>query len=483
MNLRVVSRLLGTLLSFLGAAMAIPLVISLAAGEEDASAFLIAGVITVVTGLVFRLAGNDDPLTHRESFIVVTLGWVMAALLGGLPFSLSGVCSGYVDAVFEAMSGVTTTGATVLSDLETLPLGILFWRTFLTWLGGMGFVVLSIAILPKLRIGGRELFDAEAPGISHERLTPRIRQTAATLWGIYAGLTFLQAILLLLGGMNLFDALLHAFSTVATGGFSTRSLSVGGFQSAYVELVILVFMVLGGMNFTLHYHVVRTGSLRHVWKNTECIAYLAILVVGTLIVASDLTGRGVSSLLEALRLAGFQVASITTTTGFTTANYDAWPTFSKTVLFALMFVGGSAGSTSGGVKVVRHVIIAKHVFRELVRLVHPRALRFVTLDGRAIDEPVVSSVLGFVLLYALIFVVGTVMVSASGLEMVDSATAVAAAIGNVGPGFGNVGPYSTYADLPGHTKIFLGFLMLVGRLEIYSALVLFLPHLWRRRTA
>ena len=483
MNLRAVSQIIGSLLFFLGAAMTLPLAISLVDGEEEAAAFLVAGVATAVAGLVFRLIGKDEPLTHRESFAVVALSWMMAALLGGLPFWLSGAFNGYVDAFFEAMSGVTTTGATVLANLETLPRGLLFWRAFLNWIGGMGFVVLSIAILPKLRIGGRELFEAEAPGVVHERLTPRIRQTAATLWGIYAGLTLLQAILLLFGGMNLFEAVAHAFTTVSTGGFSTRSLSVEGFQSAYLEYVILIFMTLGGVNFTLHYHVVRTGSLRHFWTSSEWRAYFALLVLGTLVVASDLAGRGVAGPADALRLAGFQVASITTTSGFTTADYDAWPALAKAVLFALMFVGGCAGSTSGGVKVVRHVLVAKHIHRELLRLVHPRALRFVTLDGRSVDERVISSVLGFVLLYFLLFIAGTVLVTASGLDPVTAAVAVAASIGNVGPGFGDIGPYSNFAGVPGLTKAILSLLMLIGRLEIYSVLVLFLPHLWRRRTA
>lgn len=481
MNARAIMRVLGILLLFLGATMGLPFLLALLY-QEPAGAFLLSGIGTALLGLVLRLAGRAGDFSHREAFVVVAWSWMLVALLGGLPLWLSGALPTYVDGIFEAMSGVTTTGATVLTDLDGVPHNILFWRSFLHWIGGMGFVVLSIAFLPSLGVGGSQLFQAEVPGPVPERIRPRIRQTAAVLWGIYAGLSLLQVILLLVGGMNLFEAVIHTFSTMGTGGFSSRGLSVEGFANPYVEGVILVFMVAAGANFALHYSFVRTRSFRGFWRSEEFMAYLGFLVVGTLLVTADLWLHALAGLGDALRLGGFQVASIMTTTGFSSANFDTWPPLSRAVLLMLMFVGGCAGSTGGALKVVRVILVIKYIHRELLRMIHPRVVRYVTLDGKPVDNRIVDGVLGFVAAYLMLFAVGTLVMSGFGLDVLTASSAVAATLGNVGPGFGVIGPYGNYAALPAAAKVFLSYLMLVGRLEIFSVVALLLPQTWRRRS-
>jgi trk system potassium uptake protein TrkH len=483
MNIHAISQVLGSLLRFLGATMLVPLLVALVCREPDAIPFAVSAAVAVVAGVVLGHYGRDDDVLHKEAFAIVTLGWMLVALLGGMPFWLSGSLPTYVDGVFEAMSGITTAGATVFAGVEGVPRATILWRSLLHWLGGMGFVVLSVAVLPKLGVSGRQLFEAEVPGLVSERLRPRIRQTARVLWGMYAGLTLILTLLLVIGNMSLFEATVHAFSTMGTGGFSSRNLSVESFQNPYIEMVILVFMVLAGTNFAIHYRFLRTGSRRSFLRSEEFLVYLGILLIGSLLVTLNLWSQLDVGLVKAARLGSFQVASIMTTTGFSSANFATWPSLSRLLLLLLMFVGGSAGSTGGAIKVVRVIVVVKYVYRELLRLVHPRAVRYVTLDGEVVDERVVSSALGFVAAYLIVFLLGMLAMAGYGLEPLSAASSVAATLGNVGPGFGIVGPHGNYAALPASAKVLLSVLMLIGRLEIFAVMVLFLPLTWRRRSS
>lgn len=482
MNIRAVCHVLGSLLRIFGATMLIPSVVSLVFHQPDALAFAIGAAVSVVAGVALGCCGKDDEIRHKEAFAIVTFGWLLAGLFGGLPFWLSGSLPTYVDAVFEAISGITTAGATVMTHVEQAPKATILWRSLLHWLGGMGFMVLSVAVLPRLGVSGRHLFDAEAPGLVSERLRPRIRQTAGVMWGIYVGLTAVLTVLLIIGGMRLFDAVVHAFSTVSTGGFSSRNLSIESFNSPYVEVVILVFMVLSGTNFAVHYRFLKTGARRGFWRSEEFLVYLGILFICSLLVCLDLWAELGVNVAEAMRLGSFQVASVMTTTGFSSTDFSAWPSLSKLILLLLMFVGGSAGSTAGGIKVARVIVAVKYVYRELLRLVHPRAIRHVTLDGQAVDERVVSAALGFIAAYLVLFALGTLAMAAFGLEPLTALSSVAAMLGDVGPGFGPLGPHGNYAALPQVAKVLLSGLMLVGRLEIFTVMVLLLPATWRRRS-
>ncbi|NLN18874.1 MAG: TrkH family potassium uptake protein [Firmicutes bacterium] len=482
MNVRAVCRILGSVLRIFGATMLVPFVVALVARESDASSFAIGAAACILAGVVLRHCGKDDDIRPREAFSIVTFSWLLAGLFGGLPFWLSKSLPTYVDGVFEAISGITTAGATVFARVEGVPKATILWRSLLHWLGGMGFVVLFVAVLPRLGVGGRRLFEAEAPGPVSERLKPRIRQTAGVLWGIYVGLTAALILLLLLGKMSLFEAVVHAFSTLGTGGFSSRNLSIESFNSPYVELVLLVFMVLSGVNFAVHYRFLRTGTRRGFWCNEEFLVYLGILFVCSFLVSLDLWAELGIRPSEAMRLGSFQVVSIMTTTGYSSADFSAWPSLSKLILLLLMFVGGSGGSTAGGIKVARVIVAAKYIYRELLRLVHPRAIRHVTLDGQALDEKVVSAALGFITAYMILFMLGTLAMAGFGLEPLIAMSSVAAALGNVGPGFGPLGPHGNYATLPQAAKVLLSGLMLVGRLEIFTVLVLLLPVTWRRRS-
>ncbi len=482
MNYRLVGSFLGNLLIYLGLLMLLPCAVALFLGEHDAAAFLWSAGVTMLVGLLLRQRGITEEISHRDAFAMVTVGWLSVAVFGSLPFQLAGTfaptLSGWVDGFFEAMSGVTTTGATVITDLTAQPHGILLWRSFLQWLGGMGFIVLSIAILPKLGVGGMELFKAEIPSPIPERLRPRIRQTALILWKIYVALTVILFVLLWLAGMNVFDAILHALSTMPTGGFSNYTSSEAVLKNGWIEAILVVFMILGGINFSLYYRAQTARHWRDLFWNEELRAYLGIIVVGTALITLNLWRHGTMVWWEAIRHGLFHVVSVTTTTGFVTENYDLWPAFATAVLFLLMFSGGMAGSTSGSIKVLRHLIVVKHIAREILRLLHPRSIRTVTIGDQTIDERVISGVISFVLLFLLLFGIGTAFMTTQGLDLRSAAAATAAMLTNVGPGLGMVGPVENYAFIPSGGKLFLSFLMLTGRLEIYGVLVLLLPAAW-----
>jgi trk system potassium uptake protein TrkH len=476
MNVRVVVFLLGRLLMALAAALLVPGILSLYYGERDYGIFFGPAAMAAVFGLLMQLLGpGPDPnqlsFGRREAFALVASAWFLASLVGALPFILQWR-GAIADGIFESASGFTTTGASVLSNVEGEPRSILLWRALTQWLGGMGIIVLGIAILPKLAIGGMELLGAEAPGPMSEKLTPRIAATAKTLWVIYAILTSVQVLLLLALGVSPLDAVTHSFTTMATGGFSTRNASVGAFGSPAVEMVVALFMLLAGMNFALHFRWMR-GQFQALPREPELRLYLSIVAVATALVAADLMMAGRAGSLAALRLSFFQVSSIMTTTGYGSADFDTWPHFSRAVLLLLMFVGGCSGSTGGSVKVVRALIVAKRVALDLRRLVQPHAVLPVRIGARTLPEEVVAAVVTFLILYLTLFALGGLALTAMGMDLVSAFSASASCLGNVGPGFGSVGPMQHYGHLPAAGKLLLAVLMIVGRLEVYTVLVVF----------
>jgi len=480
MNVLLTLRILGALLVFLAAALLTPIPFSLYFADGAAGAFLLAALVSFVAGsTLFWKCRSKRELSVREGFAIVTFGWSFYALFGALPYIFSGAISSPVDAIFETMSGFTTTGSTILTQIEGLPESILFWRALTHWLGGMGIIVLSLAILPMLGVGGMQLFKAEVPGPTADRLKPRIQDTAKLLWGVYVLLTILQTILLLFGDMSFFDALCHSFATLATGGFSTRNASVGAYDSAYIDGVVTIFMFLAGVNFALHYQALR-GRLQDFWRNEEFRFYLFVTLGAAGIIILINQGTVYDSIFDNLRYSLFQTISILTTTGFGTADYETWPVLAQYILVFLMFIGGCAGSTGGGMKVARMLLLFKHAQVQLYRLIHPRAVRLVKLGGVPVDREVMQSVLGFFAFYMGIFVVASFLMAASGLDLTSAGAAVIATLSNIGPGLGTVGPVDNFAHVSAFGKIVLTFCMLMGRLELFTVLVLFFPTFWRK---
>jgi trk system potassium uptake protein len=483
MKIRPILLTLGAFLFILGLTMLVPLGCSLLYGEGDSRAFVVSFLITSGVGLALYLVGRPNGgktlLGHREGFLIVSAGWVLASFFGGLPYMIHGALPALTDAYFETMSGFTTTGATVINKIEALPRGIILWRSLTQWLGGMGIIILSIAILPFLGVGGRQLFKAEVPGPIKDKLEPRIAETARSLWIVYVIITIAGFILLLFGGMGVFDAVNHIFCAMATGGFSTKDSSVAFFNSAYIDGVLVAFMIIAGMNFTLH-HQLLTGNFRTFIKDSEARFFLGTILIATILITVDLRLNIMADLGRAFRYAIFQVSSIITTTGFVTDNFAKWPAFSQVILLLLMFIGGSAGSTGGAIKCVRIILVFKHAYRELYHLVHPHAVTHVKLGGQAVPQDVMKSVLGFFVLYLSAAVVATISLAALGLDMITSFAAVATTLGNVGPGLGLYHPATTFSEAPALGKWIMSFCMLIGRLEIYTVLVLLIPEFWKK---
>ena len=482
MNLKNIVHILGIFIFLIGAAMLPALAISLSLHEPAWTAFGISALITMGTGLLLYVfiprTGERITLTHREGFVIVTLAWVLASAFGGLPFLLSGVVPTFCDAFFETISGFTTTGASVMSDLDRTARGILFWRALTQWLGGMGIIILSIAILPILGVGGMQLFKAEIPSPVKDRITPRIAETAKTLWLVYVIISVAEFVLLFLGGMSAFDAICHTFATMATGGFGTYDASIAQFNSLYIEIVIIVFMFLAGTNFALHYRLFK-GEPGYFFRDPEFRFYVSIVLIATAAVTFDLKSH-FSSLGDAVRHAAFQVVSIITTTGFITVNFDLWPIPSKVILLFLMFIGGCAGSTGGAIKCLRFLLVAKQTFIELYRLIHPHAVLSVKVAKTAVPPEIMSSIRSFFFLYIALAMAATLTLTFLGVDMLTSISSVAATIGNVGPGMGIVNAHSNYSELPQAAKWLLSLCMLLGRLEIYTVLVLLVPDFWKK---
>lgn len=459
-----------------------PAVVSLIYADGAFIAFAAAFALILLLGLAvwFPVRRATQELRLRDGFLVVVLFWTVLGTAAALPFLISSQTQvNMTDAVFEAWSGLTTTGATVLVGLDQLPRSILYYRQQLQWFGGMGIIVLAVAIMPMLGVGGMQLYRAETPGpVKDNRLTPRIAQTAKALWYIYMGLTTLCMAAYWLAGMSFFDALGHSFSTVAIGGFSTHDASIGHFESTLIETVAVVFMLAAGLNFALHFLAWRGFTLRPYFEDTEARVYFGVLLVVSAVTIAYLLLAGVyDSFATAIHHGIFQVVSIGTTTGFTTAEYFFWPGFLPVLLLLVSFVGGCGGSTGGGIKVIRVLLLFKQGGREIKRLIHPSAQLPVKVGGRVLPDRVVESVWGFFALYVASFCVMSLMLAATGLDLVTSFSAVAACMNNLGPGLGQVGAH--YADISDPAKWVLCFAMLLGRLEIFTLLVLFNPHFWR----
>ena len=483
MNYRQILRVLAVLCLLLCAFLLLPAGFALAYREGRALAALLGPILLVapLALLVLRLTrgGKARELSAREGFLLVSLAWLVAAFFGALPFLFSGDIPGLADAVFETMSGFTTTGASILSDVEVLPRSILMWRSLTHWLGGMGIIVLTVAVFPLLGIGGLQLIRAEAPGPGVDRLSPKIAATAKLLWLVYLGLTVAQTLLLLAGGLDLFDSLTHTFGSMGTGGFSTRNASVGAFRSAYVDVVVTVFMVLAGANFALLFKAF-TGRFRDVGRNTELKAYLGVFLVSSLLIAVSLHGPVYPGFARSLRFAGFQAASILTTTGFATADYTTWPALAQAVLFVLFFIGGSSGSTGGGIKVVRMLILVQMAAVQMRRLLHPRGVFTLKVNRETVRPDLQADTGGFFFLCIAILLAVTLAIAAAGYDLLTAFSSALTTLGNVGPGFGRVGPVQNFGHYPEYVKWVLSLAMMAGRLEIYTVLVLLTPGFWRR---
>ena len=482
-NIKLILRFIGFLLIVEGFFMFLGIPFSIYYCGNNCNSLLISGLITSFSGLILLLLTRKNynkNIGKREGYIIVTFSWIIISIFGTLPFLISGAIPDFTNAFFETISGFTTTGASILNDIESLPKGILFWRNITQWIGGMGIIVLSIAILPVLGIGGMQLYAAEMPGPAPDKLHPRITQTAKRLWGIYIILTFVETGLLLLGNMSLFDALCHAFGTMATGGFSTQNTSIAGY-SPYIQYVIIVFMIFAGTNFTLHYLALH-GKLKKIWQNEEFRYYVYLIFLVSIIITVSLIILSNESFERAIRESLFQVISIITTTGYVTANYLGWPGLLWMIIFLLMFVGGCAGSTGGGIKILRQLLLFKNSGMELKRLIHPKAIILVKYNRKTVSQDIIFKIMAFFLIYIIIFALGTFVMSLIGLDFETAIGSTVATLGNIGPGIGQVGPCEScnYFNIPDFGKWFLSFLMLIGRLELFTVLILLSPAFWRK---
>ena len=483
-----VAKLMGVFFVFLAGSMILPLIWAIYAYEGNSiQAFAFSILITLFFGILlfFFGKGAKEDIFIREAIFIVALGWILGGIFGALPYVLSDTLPKLPDAFFESVSGFTTTGSTVITDIEATDKSILLWRSFTQWLGGMGIIVLFIAVMPHIGVGGKFLFKSEVPGPIVEGLKPRIKETAYLLWLLYLGFTVIEILLLLFGGMSFYDALCHSFSTLSTGGFSPNSASVGHYGSLYIDIVITVFMFIAGINFSLFYFVFRGKGFKSL-KDPELKTYIAIVLIAIALVTTNLVlNSHHESAGESLHQASFQVVAIVTTTGFGTDNFNEYPAFSKFLFVVLMFVGGSAGSTAGGMKVFRLMIILKHAYYEIRKIIRPREVVSPKLGGQPLRPEIIQNATAFFVLSIGLFVLASLMMAWLGtyepkLDFVTSTTAVAATLWNIGPGLAKVGSIENFAFIPSVGKWILAFCMLLGRLEIYTIIVLFFPAYWKR---
>ncbi len=483
MRLRIILHYLGLVIAILGLSMLIPMVTCLIYSEGDASALAFSAIISLAVGFLLwrfnRLA--EKKLTIRESFILVVSGWLVAAIFGALPYAISGALPNFLDCFFEAMSGYTTTGATVFTSIETQSHGILLWRSLSQWLGGMGIIMLFVALFPVFGIGAAHLVDAEMPGQKGERLTARIRDTAKALWAIYLGLTATEIILLLLAGLPFFDSLTVTFGTMPTGGFAPTDLSIASYNSPLVEGIVLFFMIAAGVNFGLYYFLLWKRRPGRLFGNPEFKLYIALIISAILLINIDLIVNMGMSFGDAMRYGSFQSASIMTTTGFATADFSTWPPFARSLLLVLMVIGASAGSTGGALKVVRILVLVKYTYRRLRRAFNPALVIPIKIGENVLPDRVTSRIIGMTILYFGVLWGGFLIMSALGLDIETALSSVTASVGNVGPGLGAVGPMANYAFIPPVGKGVLMFLMLAGRLELFTLLALMVPAFWKGR--
>lgn len=484
-NYKVIANVVGGLVIITGVLMAFSIPVSLAFDGSAIKAITISSIATILTGVILKLftrSHSNDEIKKREGFLIVAIGWLTMALFGSLPYVLSNAIPNYSNAFFETVSGLTTTGASILNDIEALPKGILFWRSMTQWIGGMGIIVLTIAILPLLGVGGMELFASESPGPTKDKIHPRIKETAKRLWLIYFSLTVFQTILLMYpGGMGFYDAINHAFTTMSTGGFSTKQASVAYFDSAIVDYIIIVFMFLAGTNFTLLYYGFKFKFVKF-WRNDEFKWYAgAVIILLAVILPVVLQIYSPDKPFEkAFRDVLFQIVSIITTTGYASADFTTWGTFVTFIFFLLLFTGANAGSTSGGMKIVRIVLLMKNGYLEFKRRLHPNAVIPVTLNKESVPPTIIYNLLAFVFFYLSTFVIGSILMTWLGVDFLEAISAAATSIGNVGPGIASIGPSGSFFHLPDASKWVLSILMLMGRLELFTIAILFTPYFWKR---
>lgn len=480
MNYGIVLKVLGNILTLEAMFMLPSLFISLYMKEGDTKAFLITIAITFLIGFTLsRKKQYKNTINAKEGLAIVSLSWLFMSIFGALPIYLSGSIPTYIDAVFETVSGFTTTGSTVIGNVEVLPHGILFWRSFTHWIGGMGILVFTLALLPALGIGGFQIFKAESPGPVAGKIAPRIKDTAKILYTTYFTITIVEVILLKIGGMSIFDSFVYTFGTVGTGGLATKNASVGAYNSNYIHIVIGIFMLISGINFTLYYSIFQ-GKIKEVLKDEELRLYLGIVLVSVICIGINLYMTSYSNMGLAFKDSFFQVSSIITTTGYSTANFDLWPSFSKSILLLLMFIGGSAGSTAGGMKVIRVLVLLKLIKREILKLFHPRAVIPIKTNGKVVPNETIAGINSFMSLYIIIFALSTVLITLEGVDLISGFSSVIATLGNIGPGLNFVGPTNTFNGYSQIAKLFFSLLMLLGRLELFTIIALLAPKNWRK---
>ncbi len=480
MNFRVVLRVLGILLICEALLMLPSLAVATYYNGTDIQAFALSILITGMAGvpLTFLKTGSRS-MYARDGFAIVALGWILLSLFGGLPFFISGSIPSFVDCFFETSSGFTTTGASILTEIESLPRGILFWRSFTHWVGGMGVIVLTLAILPSAGAGAMQMMKAESPGPNPGKIVPKVAETAKILYQIYILITIVEIILLRVAGLPYFDAAIHTFGTVGTGGFSNMNTSVGSYNNLSAEIIITLFTFICGANFTLYYQMMK-GDLLAPFKDEEFRFYSVAIFISIILITINLYGSVFATIGESIRHSSFQVVTIISTTGYSSTDFEQWGMFSKIILFMLMFIGGCAGSTGGAIKNIRFLLLFKVMKRELLQIIHPKAVYSIRLGSRAVDEKTLSEVLAFFFMYIIIFIMAVLAVSLDNLDWATTVTSVAATLGNVGPGFGMVGALGNYSSLSDFSKIVLSMCMIIGRLEIYPILLLGMPSFWKR---
>lgn len=480
MNFKMVLKSLGVLLACEAIAMLPSLAVAIIYNDQGISAFSYTILILILIGLpLIRLKPYSTNIYAKDGFAIVALGWIIMSILGSLPFYFSGAIPSLIDGFFEAVSGFTTTGASILKVVEGLPNSIIFWRSFTHWIGGMGVLVLTLAILPSVGATSLYIMRAESPGPNPGKLVPKVGKTAKILYSIYLVITITQVILLITAGMPLFDSLVHTFGTVGTGGFSSKNISVGAYNNVFAEIIITVFMLICGANFSLYYQVAK-GNFSALFKDEEFRFYISVVGISILLITINLYGSIFTSIGESLRHSSFQVASIITTTGYSSVDFDKWPVFSKLILFFLMFIGGCAGSTGGAIKNIRVLLLLKSAKTQLMKIIHPKGVYPVRFGGKVLDDKNMAEIMSFFFMYIFIFVIAVLVVSLEGYDITTTLTSVAATLGNIGPGLAMVGPMGNYSIMSPFTKIVLSFTMLIGRLEIYPILLLTLPSFWKR---
>jgi len=481
MDFGAIVNVLGYLLLIEAGLMVPSLLVALYYNGPDKMGILISILIILIAGFIMSRISRyrDEDIQGKEGLAIVGFGWIIISVFGALPYILTDTVPSFTNAFFETVSGFTTTGATIIDNIDSLPKGILFWRSFTNWIGGMGILVFTVAIFPMLGLGGFQIYKMESPGPMADRIVPRVRDTAKILYIIYSTFTIIQIILLMLGGMSFYDAAVHTFGTAGTGGFNIKANSIGFYNSSYIHLIVGVFMILCGINFSLHYSLIK-GKWKDALKNEELRLYLSIIGISIFLITFNIYNKmDYKSFGLALKDSFFQVSSMITTTAYSTVDYNSWPTFSKLILFILMFLGGCAGSTAGGIKIVRILILVKTIKREFYKILHPRAVIPIKVNNKPIASDTVIGIGAFFMLYILLLTFAIIIISLEGLDFETTISTAVATLSNIGPGFGATGPVSTYSQFSSLTKLFMTGFMLLGRLELFPLIILLNPSIWK----